>query len=197
VTRFGRAQLVAFLRAIDRNLTADVEILVVGGAAVVVGYGAEAMTSDIDVLKMVGSKEAFGEAVHNARQETGLAVGVSGATVFTSPDGFEERVRSARGLHMERLTFKVPEKYDLALSKIAASGQRPHDLEAVERMHVKHHLSRMTLVERFEREMRNVSVLDSRQLSLTVAIAVARLYGYEEGKELARKYGVPVPRLKK
>jgi Nucleotidyltransferase of unknown function (DUF6036) len=197
VTRFDRSQLVTFLRAIDRNLTADIKIVVVGGAAVVVGYGAEAMTSDIDVLSLAGSERIFSRAVDSARKETRLAVGVSGAAIFTSPDGFEDRLRSARGLRMQRLTFKVPEKYDLALSKIAASGQRPHDLEAVERMHQKHPLSRRALVERFEAEMQNVAVSDPRQLSLTMAIAVARLYGYEAGKKLAQKYGVPVPRLNK
>lgn len=161
------------------------------------GYGAEGMTSDIDVLSLAGSQTVFSRAVDRAREETGLAVGVSAAAVFTPPDGFEDRLRAARGLRMQRLTFKVPDKYDLALSKIAASGQRPHDLEAVARMHEKHHLSRKALVDRFEAEMQNVSVADSRQLSLTMAIAVARLYGYEAGKGLAEKYGVPAPRLKR
>ena len=50
---------------------------------------------------------------------------------------------------------------------------------------------------RFEAEMQNVAVSDPRQLSVTMAIAVARLYGYEAGKKLAQKYGVPVPPLKK
>jgi len=194
---FDRQQLLTFLRAIDRNLRFDVEVVVVSGAALSVAYGVEKRTSDIDVVELKGSNEDLGRALRLAREETGLAVAVSPATVTVIPDRFEGRLRKARGLRLRRLKFVVPEKYDLALSKIAASTARPHDLDAVLDLHSKHRLSRHQLVARFDAEMARVSVVDERQLALTMAVAVAELYGDQAGREFASRYGVPVPNLKR
>ncbi len=121
---------------------------------------------------------------------------VSPATVTVIPDRFEGRLRPARGLRLRRLKFIVPEKYDLALSKIAASMNRPHDLDAVLELHAKHRLSRRVLLARFDEEMARVSVTDERQLALAFAVAVAELYGDEAGRQVAGVYDVPAPKLK-
>ena len=194
---FDRRQLLTFLRAVDRNLESDAAVVVVGGAALSVGYGVETRTSDIDVIDLVrGSNADLSTAVSKARKETGLAVSVSPATVTLIPDRFEGRLRPARGLRLRRLKFIVPEKYDLALSKIAASMTRPHDLDAVLELHARHRLSKKVLLARFDGEMARVSVADERQLALAFAVAVAELYGDEVGREVAGVYGVPAPKLK-
>ncbi|HTQ76376.1 MAG TPA: DUF6036 family nucleotidyltransferase [Burkholderiales bacterium] len=193
---FDRQQLLTFLRAIDRNLRSEVEVVVVGGAALSIAYGVEKRTSDIDVIELKGSNEDLARALRLAWEDTGLAVAISPATVTVIPDQFEGRLRKARGLRLRRLKFVVPEKYDLALSKIAASTARPHDLDAVLDLHDKHRLSRNQLLARFDAEMARVSVADERQLALTMAVAVAELYGDQSAREFARRYGVPLPKLK-
>jgi hypothetical protein len=86
VTRFDRAQLVAFIRAIDRNLTERVEVLVVGGAAATVGYDSGVRTADIDIFRVLkGSSDALVRAADLARQETGLGVSVAAAAVADLP----------------------------------------------------------------------------------------------------------------
>ena len=194
---FDRRQLLTFLRAVDRNLESDAAVVVVGGAALSVAYGVEKRTSDIDVIDLVkGSNADLSNAVSKARKETGLAVSVSPATVTVIPDRFEGRLRPARGLRLRRLKFIVPEKYDLALSKIAASMNRPHDLDAVLELHARHRLSKRVLLARFDGEMARVSVTDERQLALAFAVAVAELYGDEAGRQVAGAYDVPAPKLK-
>lgn len=190
---FDRRQLLTFLRAVDRHLASKAEVVVVGGAALSIAYGVERRTSDIDVVELRGSDKDLTHAVRQAREDTGLAVAMGPATVTVIPDHFEGRLRSARGLRLRRLKFMVPEKYDLALSKIAASASRPHDLDAVLDLHAKHRLSRRELVDRFDREMARVSVVDQRQLALPMAVAVAELYGDQAGRDFAERYRVPVP----
>jgi hypothetical protein len=193
VTSFDRAELIAFLRAVDRSLTQKVELVVVGGAAAAVGYGASIRTSDVDVLRVVaGSLAALGAAVDRARAETGLRVSVGAAPVADLPYDYEARLKPVRGLALKRLAIRIPDKYDLALSKTMRGY--PHDIDAIESMHRRHRLASATLVRRFETELMKVAVADPRRIALNVAAVVARLYGFAEGRKLAERWGVPVPR---
>jgi len=193
VTRFDRAQLVAFIRAIDRNLAEKVEIVVIGGAAATVAYGANVTTADVDVFTVVtGAPGELLAAAALARRQTGLGVNVGAAAVADLPYDYERRLKPIRGLKLNNLTILVPDKYDLVLSKTMRGY--PHDIEAVEGISKHHRLARKTLVERFEKELMNVAVADPRKIALNVVMVVARLYGFEEGRKLAERWGVPVPR---
>ena len=70
----------------------------------------------------------------------------------------------------------------------------PHDIEAVESISEHHPLARKTLVDRFEQELMNHAVADPRKIALNVAMVIARLYGFDEGRKLAERWKVPVPR---
>jgi hypothetical protein len=70
----------------------------------------------------------------------------------------------------------------------------PHDIEAIKSLHDHHRLARKTLVERFEAELMKVAGADQRKIALNVVMVVARLYGFEEGRKLAERWNVPVPR---
>lgn len=193
MTRFGRAQLVAFVRAIDRHLESRASILIVGGAAAAVAYHSDVNTSDIDVFNVVaGSSEAILKAGGEARIQTGLGIAIGGAAVAELPYNFEERIRPVRGLTLKRLTLLVPEKYDLVLSKTLRAY--PHDIDAIAGIHRRHRLSRKTLVHRFETELVKVATGDPTKIRLNMAMVVARLYGFDEGRAFAETWGVPVPR---
>lgn len=190
--RFDRAELVSFIRAVDRHLTEEVEILVIGGTAAVLGYNAGVHTADVDVFELRrGSAGDLGQAAERARQETGLAVSVGAAAVASLPDEFESRIRSVRGLQLKKLSILIPDKYDIALSKTVRGY--PHDLDAIEGIHTHHRLSAKTLVARFEAELMKTAVADPRKLALNMAMVAARLYGFEEGRRLAQRWGVPIP----
>ncbi len=190
--RFDRAELLAFVRAVDRHLDDKVEILIIGGAAASIAYEAGVHTADLDVLELRrGSADALGRAAEGARRDTGLGVSISGAAVASLPDEFETRIRAVRGLRLENLSILVPDKYDIALSKTVRGY--PHDLDAIEGIHAHHALSRKTLVHRFQTELLKTAVADPRKLALNMAMVAGRLYGFEEGRRLALTWGVPIP----
>lgn len=192
MNRFDRAELVAFLRAIDRNLDEKIVIVIVGGAAAAVGYDSNVKTADIDVFALrAGSAQALARAADAARRETALGVSVGPAPVAELPENYESRLKPVRGLKLHNLTLIVPDKYDIALSK-ALRGY-PHDIDAIESMHTHHPLSSKTLVRRFETELMKTATADPREIALSMAMVVARLHGFEEGRKLAVRWNVPVP----
>jgi hypothetical protein len=196
LTRFDRAQLVAFIRALDRHPPEKARVVVIGGAAASVGYNSNTNTADIDVLNVLeGSMESLAEAADLARKETGLGVGLGAATVADLPYNYEPRLRPIRGLDLKNLTIIIPEKYDLALSKAMRAYE--HDIVAVQGMNERHRLSQRTLVARFEKELMKEAVPDPRKIALNVVLIAERLYGFEPARRLAERWGVPVPPRRK
>jgi hypothetical protein len=192
LTRFDRAQLVAFIRALDRHLRKKVRVVVIGGAAASVGYDSGARTADIDIFTILaGPADSLARAAELARVETGLGVGVGAATVADLPYNYEARLRPIRGLDLKKLTILIPDKYDLALSKVMRGYE--HDIVAVKGMHERHRLSQKTLVARFEAELMKEAVADPRRIALNVVLVVERLYGFIAARKLAEGWGVPVP----
>jgi hypothetical protein len=189
VTRFGRPQLVAFLRSLDRHLRRPSTIVVIGGAAAAVAYNSGTTTADIDLFR--GMSKDIEDAARQARQETGLAISVAAAAVADLPYDYEERLRPARGLRLSRLRLAFPDKYDLALAKTVRGYQ--HDLDAIEGIHRRHRLSLKTLVRRFETEM-SQAIGDPARIRQNLVMVVARLYGTAEARDLAYRWGVPIPR---
>jgi len=192
LNRFDRAQLVAFVRAMDRNLDERIVIVIVGGAAAAVGYGSNVKTADIVVFELrKGSAAALARAAEAARKETALGVSVGAAPVAELPENYESRLKPVRGLKLHNLTIIVPDKYDVALSKTLRGY--PHDIEAIESIHAHHPLASKTMVRRFESELMKTAVADPRKIALNMAMVIARLHGFEEGRKLAKRWGVPVP----
>ena len=93
-------------------------------------------------------------------------------------------------MSLAKASLAFPDKYDLALSKAVRGYQ--HDADAIAGMHRRHRLSRKTLVERFETEM-SQAIGDPARIRLNVVMVVARLFGIEEGRRLALRWGVPLP----
>jgi hypothetical protein len=151
-------------------------------------YHAGTRTADIDIWQ--GLTDSLLEAARQARRETGLGIEIGSAAVADLPLNYEDRLRPARGLALEKLTMVFPDKYDLALAKAVRGYQ--HDLDAIEGIHRRHRLAPKTLIGRFEEEM-GAAITDPRKLRLNMAMLAARLYGFEEGRRLALRWGVPVP----
>ncbi len=191
MTRFDRPQLIAFIRSIDRHLSEKVQATIIGGTAAAVGYNANTRTSDIDVFSLHGSDRALARAVSRAREETGLGVAVTSAAVADLPCNYEARLKPIRGLALGKLTLLIPDKYDLALSKTVRAY--PHDIDAIEGIHRGHRLALKTLVRRFESELWNQAIVDRQKLALNMAMVIARIHGFDEGRRLAQRWRVPVP----
>lgn len=192
MNKFDRKQLVDFVQSLDRHLSEPVSLFIIGGAAASLGYDSNTKTSDIDVYKVnSGSIEAIRLAGLAAYEETGIDVSIGSGSVAELPHNYEDRISELIGLRLKNLTLTVPDKYDLALSKVVRGY--PHDIEAIEGIDKHHRLAESTLIERFETELVGQAVVDRRKLRLNFIILIAALYGHEEGKRLATEWGFPIP----
>src|SRR4051812_49029398 len=86
----GAAELVRFLKAVDSRLTAPTRLLVIGGAAAALHYGATRGTSDIDTFASI--PDEILEPARLAREETGLDIPVAFATVADAPYDYQDRL---------------------------------------------------------------------------------------------------------
>lgn len=190
--RFTREELVEFVRALDRNLSAGASVLVVGGAAASLAYDSGTRTADIDVSMLKGSDVDFSRAGARAQEETGLDVSLGSAALAHLPDNYEDRVKDLRGpLNLKNLSIIVPDKYDLVISK-AARGYE-HDVAAIEGIHERHPLSERTLIKRFESEFMNTAATGTRSLQINMAQVIDSLYGAKASREAAERWGVLPP----
>jgi hypothetical protein len=164
---------------------------IVGGAAAVLKYGASAPTKDIDTWNRVP----------RAVQDAADAVTAMGQGVLLAPAGVAEIPSNAElrfktvSIGLKKLIVRVPDRYDLALSKTIRGYD--NDLQVIQQMHEQRSFSLKRLVALFESEMDGLVTKDRRALRLNVAVLVATLFGDEEGEKAALRWEVPIPSLKK
>lgn len=90
VKPFLPEELAQFLQKIDEFLTQDCNLIVIGGAAAVLAYGATKATTDIDLATAL--PEHLEAAIGLAREATGIEMPVSHVGVFEPPYDYEDRL---------------------------------------------------------------------------------------------------------
>ena len=181
--RYSRAELVAFLRRLDILLAKREVLEVVGGAAAVLKYGARAPTKDIDTWNRV--PKAVQDAA-DAVAAMGQGVPLAPAGVAEIPNDAELRFKTV-SIGLKKLVVRVPDRYDLALSKTVRGYD--NDLQVIKEMHEKKPFSLDRLVSLFETEMDGMVTKDKRAMRLNVAVLVATLFGDDEGEKVALRWG--------
>ena len=148
MNEFGRAEIVKFLQAVDRHAKRPFRMVIIGGAAASLHYGAAGGTLDIDTANNVAGLE---HACDAARKETGLDIPVSSVPIAESPWEYEDRLQrvSIRGL--KKLDVLVPEKHDWALMKITRLLEK--DIEDIQEVSRTVGLDRKVFLDRFLKEM--------------------------------------------
>ena len=170
-SRFVPSELRLFLDAVDSFLTESVDMIIIGGSALTLGYGVETATSDVDTFETDLNK--INPAIEAARQKTGLNIPVDANTVADIPYNYRERVQRVLP-ELENLVVLVPDRYDLALSKLVRATE--HDFAGIEELHAAHPLDIEILVSRYLDEM-NQAVTDLRVLDQKFLICVRSLFG--------------------
>ncbi len=179
------------LRLIDDELEEPHTLVIIGGAAIGLRYNRAHLTTDIDSVTSTRDRRlwaAIGRACRKMQEQTGLAElpRVSSSSVFDPPEDWESRLRSLKRLRLKRLDVKLPERHDLALSKVSRGDTR--DFEAILAMHEEKPFLLPTLVRRYE-EARRVRVGDPRRFKMNFLSLVSALFGDEEADRVE-------PRLK-
>ena len=176
--KYTREELVRFVRSVDLFIDEPTKLLVIGGAAAALQYGATGSTKDIDTWTNV--PRAVTKAAVNAREATGLAVPIEKAGVTDGPYHYEDRIRPV-AMRLKKLRILVPERHDLALMKVVR-GDR-HDEDMIAEIHAHHPLKLEILLKRFEQEMGHVTK-DERILRSQFRALVSRLFGPEAAKRV-------------
>ena len=143
-----REGLEQFLHAVDAALERRVEVVMIGGAAAALHYGATRPTRDIDTWNTI--HEDLARAADRARVSTGLDVPIQKSGIADAPSEFETRLERVLS-DLRRLFVLVPERHDLVLMKAVRAYE--HDLEVIAEVHGRFPLDLGTLVGRFETEM--------------------------------------------
>ena len=174
--RHSSEDLRRFLAALDSHLTARAEMVVIGGCAIALGYGVEQTTNDVDTFET--DLTHIGAAAEKARAETGLDIPVGNSTVADLPYHFEDRLQQIL-TELRCLQVFVPERHDLALSKIIRAVE--HDFQAIDELHALQPLDFDTFLTRYLHEMDHV-VADMNILKQKFLICVSSLFGeiYEQ-----------------
>lgn len=160
-----------FLTALDKALRKPATLVVIGGSALVLGYGGTASTSDIDTYE--SRPERIADAVARAHATTGLRIPIADSTIAQVPDGFEERlVRILPAL--TKLAIYVLDRHDLAASKLLRGNE--HDRQQLVQLHQLAPLDQDTLVAR-SRDLINDIVGDATEPWWALRHFVAETWG--------------------
>lgn len=170
--RHGRAEIERFVIAIDAAIEEPTAVLVIGGAAAIIHYGAESPTHDIDTFQRISP--ALQRAAAVASEQTGLEIPVSFAAVADAPYNFEDRLERVTELGLKNLDIYVPERHDLALMKTIRGYE--HDIAVIAELHRKQPFDLDTLKTRLRDEMSHV-IKDPRSLRINFVLVVDRLFG--------------------
>jgi hypothetical protein len=128
-----RSELIAALRDLDAELAEPVDIVIVGGAAMILHFGAARATRDVDVVAVQGNVTAYRNAVKAVAEARGLpADWVSDAAKgFASvlPEDYRTRIEPLElgTTHLHLFVLGRPEQ--AALKIIALREQDLEDLD--------------------------------------------------------------------
>jgi hypothetical protein len=169
---FSPVQLAQFLKAVDQELANPARLIVIGGAAAALRYGAKRNTSDIDTFN--DTTPEVDRAVRVTQQKLQLGIVVSKAAIADPPWNFEDRLEELAELGLGKLEVQVPERHDLALMKTVRGYT--HDLEVLQQMHRDRPFDLDTLVTRFKTEM-GQAVTDHWLFRINFQVLIERTFG--------------------
>jgi len=136
-----------------------VRILLIGGGAIALGYGASYGTIDIDTWESEARFREAWDAV-KARARKPLLPALHEVTVADAPYNFEDRIqriqvqRPGTREKMKCLQIDVPERHDLALMKIVRGGER--DEVGLRALHEVQPLDADRLAKLYKTEMKHI-----------------------------------------
>ncbi|MGH9313795.1 MAG: DUF6036 family nucleotidyltransferase [Vicinamibacterales bacterium] len=160
----------SFLRELNAQLTAPIDLHCIGGFTVSMCYGLARPTGDIDVFDVLPRSRA-GELLHLAQAGAPLAqkhrVHIQKVSVVNLPEHYAERLIEMFPRAYSRLRLLAPDACDLALSKLERNNDQ--DFEDVKHLARTVPLDLDVLRKRYEAEQRPF-VLQPEREDLTLRL---------------------------
>lgn len=183
--RFTREEIHSYLKALDTNVQEDCTLLIIGGAAATLSFGAPGGTVDIDTANPVSDLSA---ACESAAEESGFAIPLSRASVFYGPREFKSRLQRFEAVKLTRVKVFVPEKHDWALMKVVRYEDK--DAEHIKAAAESVGFDLDVFKERFLTEMDHVMPRD--RIIIRFLAMIEELYGEEAADELQKQITGPM-----
>jgi hypothetical protein len=178
--RFHIDELQHFLRLVDAELTQPCTVVLVGGAALSLGYCPIHTVPDIELW--TASDNVIWTAAERASEKIPRPIRVRQAMAGEPHYTFEDRVWAVSMTGLRLLTVLVPEAHDQIVLKAA----RAEPLDSINELHRDHPLSLPTLVERYHEMKRQISGPRSRFKASFLAV-VAKLFGSAKAIEVGKR----------
>ncbi len=175
--RFTREELRSFLKAVDKHAPRNSRMVIIGGAAAMLSFGAVGGTIDIDTANNVLDLHQACEA---ARKQSGLPIPLGFASVFDAPCEYESRLTRLALPGLRKLRVFVPERHDWALMKVVRFEDK--DLEHIKAASRSVGLDLKTFEERFLTEMTHIE--PRARLTINFLAMIEELYGEDEAARL-------------
>ncbi len=179
--RFHLEEFQRFLRLVDAELPIPCTVVLVGEAALSLGYCPDRPVADIEVWS--ASDRVIWTAAERASEKIARPIHlrpVPGGGRRSMP--FEARLQPSPMEGLRLLTVLLPEAHDLALLN-AARGMAP---SAAAALHQGHPLSIRTLLARYDELKSDESVVEERAQIALVEL-VAKVFGDAEAREVERR----------
>lgn len=152
-------------------------LVIIGGAAATLSFGAIGGTIDIDAANKV---TGLAGACKAAQKDSKLPIPLGTASVFSAPRDYEKRLKPLALKGLRNLRVLVPELHDWALMKIVRFEDK--DLEHLKAAHQSAGLDLGILEERFFSEM--IHIEPRSRLLIHFLAAVEELFGEGDAARL-------------
>ncbi len=169
---FNKEILDQLILETDKNLSKPVELVLIGGTALVVKYQSPRATLDVDTYTKV-TKE-LQEAWKKAEKAVGVRVPLSHSTVAEGPFEMEERFTLYRDLNLKNLRILVPEPADIVLMKVPRFVGK--DRNDIKHLIKEYKIPHKVLLKRFIDEMGHI-IGDRKTLVSYYVLAIEENYG--------------------
>lgn len=118
-----------FLSELDKSLTQNLEITLIGGAALILEYHHPRVTYDIDVLNSLDARTLCSLLDKDVKlnKKYDLPVHIVDGSFFPMRDNYAEKRREYRKGNFKRLKVYVLDVYDLILSKLDRCDLKDRD----------------------------------------------------------------------
>jgi hypothetical protein len=173
---FSKDEILTFLSAVDAELKKKIKIILIGGAAAILAFGHQRVSSDIDTFNSIEGLEG---AIKKAIKKTGLKIGFTRSGVSFAPDHFEKRLNPYTEGNFKFLDVWIPEPHDFVMMKTTRLITR--DLEDIVEVHKKHPLDADRLLNLYTKEMSHY-VGSEEQFEANYLYIIEKLFGYKTYK---------------
>ena len=181
-----KKQLKQLFTQIDRRLSKNINIYIIGGISAIFGYNVMKETNDVDID---GSIDPDFQIIFDEEAKSlNLDLYLASKGVFAPPDGYRGRC-AFEDFPRKKLRVWYLNQYDLAISKIDRGIEK--DFEDIRKVHEQSPFEYERLVQIFNDEYIRVSAIGSpREKMMNLVDLVDQLFGPEFVDDVKKKIGL-------